>query len=282
MRFAVIGDIHTHFDAQDVRGLDESGYDLVLFVGDLAGYVDDGRGVARQIARMQTPAMVLPGNHDGVSLPHLAAEIFDWQAILGWLELDQGRRCAALSEALGPVPLVGYSLHDVTAGERAVTVIAARPHSFGGPRLGFRRHLRESYGVESLEDSAARLRRLVDAARHDDLVFLAHNGPTGLGDRRDCIWGCDFRREEGDFGDPDLREAIDHARATGRRVLAVVAGHMHHAIKGGGTRTWRVERESTLYVNAARVPRIDRHGRHHVAVTIHGDRAEAEAVVEAD
>jgi hypothetical protein len=26
------------------------------------------------------------------------------------------------------------------------------------------------------------------------------------------IWGCDFRPTDGDFGDPDLRIAIDHAR----------------------------------------------------------------------
>ncbi len=27
----------------------------------------------------------------------------------------------------------------------------------------------------------------------DTLIFLAHNGPTGLGGQKDDIWGCDFR-----------------------------------------------------------------------------------------
>lgn len=281
IRFAVIGDVHTHFDATDVRQLDAAGYDLVLFVGDLAGYLDPGHEVARQIATLRTPALVLPGNHDGVSLPHLAAEIFDWRPARRVLELDQGRRCAALADALGPVPLVGYSLHDVEVGGVAVTLIAARPHSFGGPRLAFGRHLRRWYGVDSLEGSAERLKRLVETARHDDLVFLAHNGPTGLGARRDSIWGCDFRAEEGDFGDPDLREAVAHARALGRRVRAVVAGHMHHALKGGGQRIWRVVRDDTLYVNAARVPRMDGERRHHVAVTLGDSQTEAEQIFHA-
>ena len=42
---AVVGDVHGHFDAVDVRQLDAAGYDLILFVGDLTGY-RPGSGVA--------------------------------------------------------------------------------------------------------------------------------------------------------------------------------------------------------------------------------------------
>ena len=114
-------------------------------------------------------------------------------------------------------------------------------------------------------------------------LFLAHNGPSGLGSGRADIWGCDFKKDEGDFGDEDLRLAVDHAQSSGKRVLAVLAGHMHHAIKGGGERRWQIERDGVLYVNAARVPRIfeheGRHVRHHIAITLSEQGARAEPVL---
>jgi len=282
LRFGVIGDIHSSWDERDVGDLDAAGYDCLLFVGDLASYRHDATGVARLISRLTTPALVIPGNHDGVSLAHLAAETFERRRLARALGRDQARRCAKLRRALEPVPLVGYSRHDVASDGLGVTVIAARPHSQGGSFFAFSRYLEDRYGVGSFESSARRLCRLVDEAPHDRIVFLGHNGPTGLGDRRSDIWGCDFRREEGDFGDADLRDAITHARERGKRVLAVVAGHMHHRLKGGGRRTWQVERDGTLYVNAARVPRVERRGeartRHHVRLETDGERATAELV----
>jgi uncharacterized protein (TIGR04168 family) len=282
LRFGVVGDIHLSWDERDVADLDGAGYHCLLFVGDLAGYRRDATGVARLISRLSTPALVIPGNHDGVSIPHLAAETFERLRLARALGRDQARRCEALRRALAPVPLVGYSRHEVESEALGVTVIAARPHSQGGSFFAFSRYLEDRYGIGSFEASAARLRRLVDEAPHERLVFLAHNGPTGLGERRSDIWGCDFRREEGDFGDADLRDAITHAKQCGKRVLAVVAGHMHHRLKGGGRRTWRVERDGTLYVNSARVPRIDRRSeagaRYHVRLETDGDRATAELV----
>ena len=64
-----------------------------------------------------------------------------------------------------------------------------------------------------------------------------------------------------------------------KRVLAVVAGHMHHRLKGGGERKWLVESDGVLYVNAARVPRIEKSGqRYHVCLETDGERARAELV----
>jgi uncharacterized protein (TIGR04168 family) len=108
---------------------------------------------------------------------------------------------------------------------------------------------------------------------------LAHNGPAGLGVSRRDIFGCDFRREEGDHGDPDLGEALARARARGAPIAAVVAGHMHHALRGGGTRRWLASIDGVCVVNAARVPRARRDGtRHHVCLTLDGTRAEATEV----
>jgi uncharacterized protein (TIGR04168 family) len=86
------------------------------------------------------------------------------------------------------------------------------------------------------------------------------------------MWGCDFKPGGGDWGDPDLAVAIDYARQAGKRVLAVVAGHMHLETRHGRQRPWRIERHGTLYINAARVPRIytreaETH-RHHVELKI--------------
>ena len=278
MRIAAIGDIHEHFDDEDVRFFNGSNYDLLLFVGDLAGYARGGIAVARRIAQLTKPALVIAGNHDGVSLGHLAAEAFNKPRFIELFEGSQHARCEALERALGDVSLCGYSRH--VAGD--VTIIAARPHAMGGDRFYFRRHISRRFGIDSFEQSAARLCQLVDDAE-GDLVFLAHNGPSGLGAERHHIWGCDFRARQGDFGDPDLRAAIDHARATGKRVRAVVAGHMHYRLKGGGLRRWRQIEGDVTYINAARVPRIFRRGgrlrRHHVRIVIRAQSVTADQVV---
>jgi len=128
------------------------------------------------------------------------------------------------------------------------------------------------YGIDSMDASVDRLCSLVDAAETRDLLFFAHNGPLGLGDQPGDMWGCDFRPGGGDWGDPDLTEAIAHARARGHRVLAVVGGHMHLRTKSGDERPWQRSVDDVVYVNSARVPRIFSHAngvrRHHVALTI--------------
>src|SRR5699024_7399208 len=150
----------------------------------------------------------------------------------------------------------------------------------GSNRFYYRRYLKRHFGVGDFAASAARLKALVDAAPAR-LVVLAHNGPAGLGASPDAPFGCDFDPKLGDFGDPDLRAAVDHARASGREVLAVVAGHMHH--RNAKTRaereTWAHD-GATLYINAARVPRMRRDGshRHHIALHINAAGLRAEAL----
>lgn len=273
LRIAAVGDVHGRFSAADVRLLDAGGYDLIAFVGDLSTLRwSTTLAVARQIARLRTPTLVVPGNHDASHPVQLLGEVAGRPGVGRPFTRLQGVRLHTLAAALAPHALGAYSSHGV--GD--VTVIAGRPHSMGGPRLAFAPHLAATWGVASMEASAERLVQLVDAAPTERLVFVAHNGPTGLGDRRADIWGCDFRASEGDWGDADLRVAIDHARARGRAVLAVIAGHMHRALRGGGTRTWMVEERGTLYVNAACVPRVTASGHHHVALTIDGEAATAE------
>ncbi len=282
-RIAVIGDVHGHWNAADRQWCDAANYDLVMFVGDLANYRNDGREVARDLAKMKKPTLLMPGNHDAVSLPHLAAEAMGALPLLPLLSLEQPMRRRRLAAAAHPVHLCGYCSHALPAGWGKLTLIGARPHSMGGPRLSFAHLLKRLFDVDDLDSSAAKLCALVDAAS-DDIIFLAHNGPAGLGEARNDIWGCDFKKQPEDFGDPDLSVAIAYARSLGKRVRAVVAGHMHHRLKAGGERQTRQHRQGTEYVNAARVPRIehqrnapDRH--HHVKLTVTRHTAISEAVV---
>jgi len=280
LRLAVVGDVHLAFGPADVDHLDAQGYDAILFVGDLSGYARRGAlRVARYVRALETRTFVIPGNHDTAGAPQLFAEVMQNETAIQMLGAGQRERVDELRALLSPAELVGYSMHRLGG----LTMIAGRPHSFGGPRLSFRPYLTEAFRVSTLEASAARLRWLIDDVRDERLLFLSHNGPTGLGDRRDAIWGCDFRRSEGDFGDPDLEQAIQHARVKGKRVVAVIAGHMHHALKGRGTRKWIEERDGTTYVNAARVPRVFKHEgrekRHYVEVVIEGDRVSVREVL---
>ena len=62
----------------------------------------------------------------------------------------------------------------------------------------------------------------------------------------------------------------------------VLAGHMHWKLHGGGERRWQLERDGTLYVNAARVPRIVRSQQrtlhHHIALRLTKSGAQAREV----
>ncbi|MEZ4288385.1 MAG: metallophosphoesterase [Polyangiales bacterium] len=257
LRMAVIGDVHRFWDDEDNRYFDQSDYDLVLFVGDLAGYTHrGGLDVARRIARLQKPALVIPGNHDAVHALQLGSEVFD--AASGLRERLGGRqtyRVEALRSALGNAELGGYSQHRFVFRGRPLNVVCARPHSVGGPRLAFARYLRAAFGVESIEDSATKIESLIVGCDDAPIVVLAHNGPNGLGAHGNDIWGADFREGLGDWGDPDLAFAIERARRAKKNVVTVIAGHMHLRTRAGKDRPPRVDRDGLLYINAARVPR---------------------------
>jgi uncharacterized protein (TIGR04168 family) len=236
VRIAVIGDVHERWDAVDCEILDGMGYDLVLFVGDLADRLHQRTlAVAQRIATLRTPALLIPGNHDATSpLGVLFEGLHRLTRRPGQVSRAE-RRYEALKQALGPVQLAGYSAHPFP--QHGLTVIAGRPHAMDGRRLSFLPSLEQRHGIRSLEGSLARYRSLVDTSE-GALLFLAHNGPRGLGTERGSPYamhrGIDgaalsgaLPRTEGglDLGDPDLTDAIAWARAQGRKVLAGGAGH---------------------------------------------------------
>lgn len=273
IKIAIVGDVHLHFNEVDAIYFNQSDYDLILFVGDLSNYLPRfGMVIARHIARIQKPMLFIPGNHDTTNIFQLAAEIWQkpWLArASGW---GQKWWAQALESQLGTAVFAGYSTHHYQMTGLDFDVIAARPFSMGGPTLSFQPYMNACYNIQNLAESTARLCQCVDQTQSNRLIFLAHNGPTGLSQAPTDIWGCDFKPEAGDFGDPDLAKSIAYAKSRGKEVLAVIAGHLHHQTKDGSQREWLVELDKTTYINAARVPRVffvnNVEYRHHVRLTL--------------
>jgi len=273
-KLAIVGDLHGHFTDDDVDYFNRSPYDLLLFVGDMgSGTRKDGLSIIRRVARLKKPTLIMPGNNDALHLPDLAAE----------LTYQAGRR--EILQALGKarsswVLPVGYSSHPLSTPLGDVTLICGRPLAQGGSSISFADTLERVHGVGTHEVSIAKYRHLVADARTRRLMFLAHNGPTGLGDADAALWGRDFPAPAGsaadypkDFGDDDLRDALDYAASLDKDVLAVFAGHMHR--RKGASRPLCATVDATTFVNAAVVPRI-RSGatgpeHHHVSVLFEPD-----------
>jgi len=252
-RIAVIGDLHGRYSNFDNDYLERSGFDLVLFVGDLgSGTLNNGLEMIKTISRLRVPGLVLPGNNDAPHLAELAAE----------LAFQSGK--SELFRLMGPtsrkgVAPCGLSLHELSTKHGGVSLIAARPCAMGGSECSFADLLRRTHQVGTIEESLARLKELVEQAAHDAVLFLAHNGPFGLGAEPDDLWGRDFSLKHHphaprDWGDTDLAGAIHHARSIGKRVLGVIAGHMHRSEHKA--RPLFVQRRETTYVNCAQVPRV--------------------------
>ena len=262
---AIVGDIHHQFTARDITYFNQSAYDLILFTGDLGEFnPKEDLAVAARLSQLTRPALFIPGNHDMTNLIQVIAEVKEWKWLAWFSGHGRPAKARKLAQTLEPVICGGYSTHSFPSADHAFDVIVARPFSMGGNRVSFPQLLRKLYNIRSMEESIERLKGCVDQCQSDNLIFLAHGGPTGLGDQPTDPWGKDFGDAQGDHGEPDLAAAIGYARQIGKRVVAVVAGHMHHTTKQGEQRRWQVQRQQIHYINAARVPRIFYHDNRQV------------------
>lgn len=275
VRIALVGDLHGAWGREDTNYFNDSSYDLLLLTGDLgSGTALNGLSIAKLLARLQKPTLVIAGNNDAPFATEIAAE-FKYQA--GLAQLMRITRDAE-SDDQRTAALCGYDRRSYTIHGIEFTVLVGRPYAMGGNELSFPDLLSQRYGVESLDQSAHRLRQLVDSVQTTDVIWLAHNGPTGLGSERCSMWGCDFKPEAGDWGDDDLATAIEYSRGA-HRVRAVIAGHMHrggeHPDHGAIRRQSRLTRDDCLYVNPAVAPRVvqTRTGtaRHHMSLELYPD-----------
>jgi uncharacterized protein (TIGR04168 family) len=284
-RIAVVGDLHSAWDDADVEYFNRTRYALLLFTGDLGGSgARDGMRIAKSLARLTRPALVMPGNNDVEQYARIAAELAYRKGRAGLI--GNLRSEPPPAPDAGTAQTCGYSLHRFEHLGVDLTVVAGRPFAMGGSELSFAGALDDSFGVKTMADSAKRLKELVDQVESRDVVFLSHNGPSGLGSGAESLWGSDFSRDHRDWGDVDLAAAVTHAKARGLRIHAVVAGHMHWTLKSGGLREWRLERDGTLYLNPARVPRIEAlttgKRRYHVALTLSTGSPVAEEIAVVD
>lgn len=247
---AVVGDIHDQWEVADGIALQKLGIDLVLFVGD---YGNESVDVVKAIADLDIPKAAVFGNHDA------------WYTATAWgrQKCPYDRKKAdwvqEQIDLLGAAH-VGYGKLDFP--ELNLTVVGSRPFTWGGSVWKNEDFYQERFGVTSFEESTARIVAAANSAAYETVIFLGHNGPSGLGDRAQDPCGKDWQPLGGDFGDPDLTEAIAQTFATGKKIPLVTFGHMHHKLRHTQKhlrRAVHVTRD-TVYLNAASVPRIVENG----------------------
>lgn len=247
VKIAVIGDVHDQWEVEDGIALKQLGVDLVLFVGDFG---NESVEVVKAIASLDIPKAAVMGNHDA------------WYSATEWgrkkcpYDRTKEDRVQEQLDLLGSSH-VGYSKLDFPQWN--LTVVGGRPFTWGGHEWRFAEICQERYGVSTLEESADKIVEVVKTVTCDNIIFLGHNGPSGLGDRPEDPCGKDWHPLGGDFGDPDLAAAISQSLNLKKNVSLVTFGHMHRTLR----HTKKVERkavfrspEGTIYLNAATVPRI--------------------------
>jgi len=240
IKIAIVGDVHDQWGDADRQALDHLQVDLVLFVGDFG---NESIEVVRAIASVEIPKAAILGNHDA------------WYAIRRKKNSTEPDGVKKQLELLGAAH-VGFGYLDFA--ELGLSVVGSRPFSWGGQKWKNSDFYGDRYGVRSFDESTALIMESVQQCAHNTVIFLGHNGVTGLGDRPWDICGIDWQLSGGDYGDPDLAEAVAKTQNLGKNVALVAFGHMHHRVKtySDRSRTAVVNRNNIVYVNAAAVPRI--------------------------
>ena len=243
---AVIGDVHNQWDKQDDLALQHLGVDLVLFVGDFG---NEAVEVVRKIAAVETPKAIVMGNHDA------------WYSASSWgkqkAPYDQSveDRVQQQLDLLGDTH-VGFSKLDFE--DYNLSVIGGRPFSWGGSSWRNGQFYSDRYNVKSFTESTQKIVTSAKETACENLIIIGHNGPFGLGNKTESICGRDWKSEGGDYGDPDLQNAIAEIKDLDKSISLVTFGHMHHALKypSGKRRTVVEVQDDIVYLNAACVPRV--------------------------
>ena len=118
---------------------------------------------------------------------------------------------------------------------------------------------RDRFNGNSFAESTERINQAIASTAHETIIFLGHNGPTGLGTEEHSICGKDWKPIGGDYGDPDFAEAIAYSYQLAKTVPLVTFGHMHHHLRHTSSRNREAIATNdmgTLFVNAALTPRI--------------------------
>ncbi|HAJ59114.1 MAG TPA: TIGR04168 family protein [Cyanobacteria bacterium UBA8543] len=247
VKIAVVGDIHDLWEDEDAIALHQLGVDLVLFVGDFGNESVD---VVRKIASIDIPKAAILGNHDA------------WYSASKWGRLrcpyDQKKedRVQQQLDLLGKAH-VGYRSLDFP--EYKLSVVGSRPFTWGGEAWKNEDFYQKRFGISSFEESVERIVAAAKSTAHETIIFIGHNGPTGLGNRPEDPCGRDWQPIGGDHGDPDFAKAIAQTHLLGKNIPLVTFGHMHHNLRHTKERlrsAIATSSEGTIYLNSASVPRI--------------------------
>jgi len=256
-KFIVIGDIHGYFNHHDVKYINDLKPNAVILTGDITAYFKPTIITNRQIKKIKVPGYLIAGNHDGTLLLQLIAEVLHLKYLKLLTSIGHTWRVNKFTKQTNNLFNEGYSANVVDINGQDWTITNCRPYSFGGAKISFSKLLNKLYRISNVKKSAEKIIKLVEAAGNKNNILLAHNGPYGLGQKRTDPWASDFTEKEFDFGDIDLHLAISKINKSDKNVDIVIAGHMHHAIKKSSlTRIKLKKKNNTLYLNAARVPRI--------------------------
>ncbi|MBE9115965.1 TIGR04168 family protein [Lusitaniella coriacea LEGE 07157] len=247
IQIAVIGDVHDQWEKEDNLALQQLGVDLALFVGDFG---NESVEVVREISTLEVPFAAILGNHDAW---YSASE---WGRKKSPYDREIEDRVQQQLDLLGKAH-VGYGKLEFP--ELGLSVVGGRPFSWGGSDWRNRDFYRDRYGINDFEESTARIVEVAKDAAHQTLIFLGHNGPSGLGDRAEDICGRDWGELGGDHGDLDFAGAIAQVLDLGKHIPLVTFGHMHHRLRHTREQLRTnicTTPQGTIYLNAAAVPRI--------------------------
>ena len=247
IKIAVVGDIHDQWTDADHSALVSLGVDLVLFVGDFG---NESIPIVKKVAELPLPKAIAFGNHDA------------WYTATPWGQ----RRCPYNRETddwfqqqldiLAPYHL---NYRHLDFDDLNLSVVGGRPFSWGGPKWHMKEFYSRWFGVQSMEESRDRILDAIQETRHEHVIILSHNGPAGLGDQPEDMCGKDWHPMGGDYGDPELAEAIVTMPSTTKQLSLVAFGHMHHRLRHTQARLrthFYQAPNGTIYLNAASVPRI--------------------------
>jgi uncharacterized protein (TIGR04168 family) len=245
---ALVGDVHDKWEFQDQEALIHLNVDLVLFVGDFG---NESVQVVEKVSSLPINKAVILGNHDA------------WYTASEWGKKNRPYNPAIDNwftkqlDLLGDTH-VGYSKLDFPSLE--LSVVGGRPFTWGGAEWKNKEFLQTLYQVNNFQESTAKIVSAARKSTYDNLIFLAHNGPYGLGNKPYSINGRDWGYGGGDFGDHDLTDAINIIRQE-KKVPLVVFGHMHHSLRYTSEyirQRITIDEVGTVYLNVASVPRIIR------------------------
>jgi len=250
VKIAVVGDIHDLWEIEDNLALKHLGIDFAIFVGD---YGNEAVEVVRTIAAVEIPKVAVMGNHDAyysASNKGIKNCPYD-RSREDWVQLQM--------DILGE-DHIGFGKREFP--EFGLTVVGARPFSWGGSKWRYGKFYRDRFDIRSFDESLDLILAAADEAEQSTVIFVGHVGPYGLGDKPEDPCGKDWGKNGGggDYGDPDFAKAIALTQDSGKHIPLVTFGHMHHKLKNdaGQIRKRVAKNADTIYFNAATVPRIER------------------------